>query len=207
MFPLNPLAYRHELAQATDCEALPFARAAGLGEDAGGARAILPAAQFCLNCYPSPNTRPGPLRVGPFFRLHKCNFWQVSANRPDHWNFHFQAVGNALESAAITTIDRGSEPCINQSFSLPRLPCPLRAACRIPRRAALPVRPVARCWQISLTRTSSPVRRLAGLPGLRAAESRSACRPATDAPRGTIPRNRPSGHPARVAFCHARKAR
>ena len=205
MFPPNPLAFRQKLAHRPRRLTLQFAPPDPLRHSANRAQAILPAAQNSLNCYTSPFFWPGPSRVRPFFELHKLNFKRHSANPDARINFRFQAFGNALELASITTIDRGSEPCRNPSFSLLSLHCRLPAACKTRHRAALPAQRAALCWLTFLTRTSSPVLRLADLPVRPPAGSRSACRPATDH-LTAFAVARPSGHSPRVAFCHAPEA-
>ena len=203
MFPRNPLAYWPDFARGRGGAGLAFAWLAGLGDDEHGAQAILPVAQLCLDCYPSPFLWPGPVGVGPLFcPSTRRQFADYDGGR----NFRFQATGNAVESVAITTTDRGRLPCRNHFLSQLCLSFRWPDACRTPRRAAWPVQQLARCWPMCWTRMSSPVRRLAAWRALPPAASKSACRPVTDrlTAAAAQPQSKPSGPRARVAFCHAR---
>lgn len=129
-----------------------------------------------LRCYPSPSLRSGPSQAGPILmrgrRVADC----VSEAR-----YRFQNRDLAVESAAITTNQRGSFPCASRLSSSPFFPRPWPAACRILHRAAWLVPPLARLSPMPWTKTCWPVPRLADLPVSRPAASRSACRPVTRA--------------------------
>ena len=141
---------------------------AGQGQPSPNARSRL--------CYPSPSLRSGPSLAGPIL-VSGRGF--ADCARGARYCFQIPAV--AVESTAITTTSRGSTPCGSRLSSFLFFPRPLPAACRTPRRAASPVRPLARWSPMPWMRTSSPAPLWAVLPGQRPAASKSACRPATRA--------------------------
>lgn len=129
-------------------------------------------------CYPSPSLRSGPSQAGPILM-------RIASVPGDDCVGHnrncFQIRDVAVESAAITTNQRGSTPCASRLSSLLFFPRPWPAACRTRRRAAWPARRLARLSPTLWTKTCWPVRRLAGWLVLPPAASSLACRPATRA--------------------------
>ncbi len=131
------------------------------------------------SCLPSPFLRSGRSLAGP-----TLSGGRAGADFADHFNIRFEIPVIAVESGARTTNQRGSSKCGNPLSSSPSFRPRCLAACRTLHRAAwlvrLPVRPLPMRW----TKTSSPVRHLAVLPGQRPVASNLACRPA---PRATNP--------------------
>lgn len=127
-------------------------------------------------CYPSPSLRSGPSQAGPTLMGRPG-----AADCAGGVKYCFESCDIAVESAAITTNLRGSIQCASRLSSLPFFPPRLPVACRTRRRAAWPVRLQALLSPTRLMKTSSPVRRLAVLPVLQPAASKSAFRPATRA--------------------------
>jgi hypothetical protein len=127
-------------------------------------------------CYPSPSLRSGPSQAGPsLVRMlghADCVSWIKNC---------FETRDIAVESASITTNQRGSNPCASRLSSSPFFPPRLRAVCRIPPRVAWPVLRPVRLSLMRLMKTSLPVPLWADWPELPHAASKSACRPATTA--------------------------
>jgi hypothetical protein len=151
-------------------------------------------------CYPSPSPslRSGPSQAGPFL-VRKA--WHVCASGIRNC---FEMPAIAVESAAITTNLRGSTKCRSRLSSSLFFPRPWPVACRTPRRAAWPVRQLARLSPTPWMKTCSPGPLWAGWLALPLVASRSACRPATRATDltafgrvhltpGTIRADRPGG--------------
>ena len=152
-------------------------------------------------CYPSPSLRSGPSQAGPIL-LRGGSVPGDSCVGP--WRNCFQIRDFAVESAAITTTQRGSTPCasrLSSSLFFPRL---WPAACRTQRRAAWPARRLALLSPTLWTKTCWPARRWAGWRVSPPAASSWACRPATRATdvtasgrvhttSGTIRATRPGG--------------
>jgi hypothetical protein len=124
-------------------------------------------------CYPSPSLRSGPSQAGPFL---VCGVGQVCA-RDVRNCFEMPAI--AVESAAITTNQRGSTKCRSRLSSSLFSPCRSPVACRTRLRAGqLVLRPVS----LSPTRPTATclrVRSLAVSQVWPPAASSLACRPAT----------------------------
>lgn len=136
-----------------------------------------------LRCYPSPSYRSGPSQAGPSLLAGQgC----ADCVRPARNCFQIRSV--AVESAAITTNARGSIQCRSRLSSSPFSPRRLPAVCRTQRLAAWQAQPPARWWPMRSTRTWSPARHLAGLPGSQLAASNWACRPAARATERLIER-------------------
>ena len=93
----------------------------------------------------------------------------------------FEIRDIAVESAAITTNQRGSLSCASRLSFSPFFPCRWPAACRTPRRAVLPVPLRAPLWPMRSTKTSLRVLPSVALPVPQPAGSNWACRPATRA--------------------------
>ena len=164
----------------------------GFAQRLGGvciAFAMVSAARHCLfachwqsghgartqRCYPSPTLRSGPSQAGPILMGGSgddCVGRQKNC-------FQIRAV--AVESSAITTKQRGSTPCASRLSSSLFSLRPWPAACRTRRRAAWPVRRLARLSLTRWTKTCWPAPLLAGWPDLPPVASSWACRPATRA--------------------------
>jgi hypothetical protein len=124
----------------------------------------------------TPSLRSGPSQAGPFPCLGRAGADCVS---PVKICFEFRDI--AVESAAITTNQRGSLPCANRLSFSPFFPLRWPVACRTLHRAVLPVPPLAPLSPTLSMRTSSQVRPSVALRALPPAGSSWACRPATRA--------------------------
>ncbi len=129
-----------------------------------------------LRCYPSPSSRSGPSQAGPILAGRRA-----AADRAPGDRYCFQIPDLAVESAAITTILRGSTQCRSRLSSSLFLSYPWQAACRTPHRAVWPVRPQAPLSPTRPRTTCLPVRLSAALPVSRPAASSLVCRPAARA--------------------------
>jgi hypothetical protein len=126
-------------------------------------------------CYPSPSLRSGPSQAGPTL-VEGCAKVGASGIR-----ICFETRDIAVESAAITTNQRGSPQCRSRLSSLLFFPRPWPVACRTRRRAAWPARQLVRLSPTPLTKTCLPEPHWAGWLALPPVASRSACRRATRA--------------------------
>lgn len=173
MNPRKPLFVRQVFAQAHFWAETGFAPTQCFVQDTaiGGFGPFGPAHH---DCYPFPSSGPDRMSVGPFFS------WQAFADSQDDGIFKFSSARFAVESDVITTTIRGSLTCVKPSFSLPFCPRRLLAACKTPRRAALPVRLLVRRWPTLPTTTPLPALSLAALPVLHRAACRRPSAPATD---------------------------
>ena len=150
--------------------------------------AMIPDARHCLcaaqrqivrdprssSCCPSPSLRSGPSQAGPTLRGRGG-----ASGCAGRVKYCFEIRAIAVESAGITTNARGSFPCASRLSSSLLSPRPLRAACRTPHRAGLPVQQPAHWSPTLLMKTSLPVLPLAAWPVRPPAGSSWACRPAT----------------------------
>jgi hypothetical protein len=144
--------------------------AAGLRQSSRGLRS--------QRCYPSPSLRSGPSQAGPSLvagcRCADCVNWIKNC---------FEIRDIALESASITTNQRGSTKCRSRLSSSLFSPRHLPGACRTQRRAVW-LAPLRVRWSpMHWMKTCWPVPRLADLQVLPPAGSSLACRhvtPATD---------------------------
>ena len=166
--------FRQAFAQGARGGVIGFAMvSAGLHSLQAGSRQLVRG--LCSHrCYPSPSLRSGPSQAGPTL-VRGCG--AVCAGLLKNC---FEIRGVAVESLAITTTTRGSFPCASRLSFSPFSQCRWPAACRTPRRAGWPVPPQARWSLMPLTKTWSRGPHLAALPVPQPAESRSACRRATD---------------------------
>lgn len=205
MNPRKPLSFRQDFAQGGVLRDIAFALRSGFGDaETKGPRIERRPCQT-VDCNPSLRLRSGPNRVGPIF----CR--PVTREIAALWitkNFLFPSTGNALESATIKTPTRGRTSCTRPSPSSPFSPCRLPAAWKTPHRAVWPGLRAGLSSLTPSTATSSPVPSSAALLALRRAASILVRASATDLASGNgrpfTPR--PSGHPARMAFLHVRKA-
>jgi len=123
----------------------------------------------------TPSLRSGPSLAGPTLRDRRWGADCVSGAK-----ISFEMRDIPVESAAITTNQRGSLPCASRlsfSFFCQR---PWLAACRIPHRAGLPVRLPGQSSPMPQRVTSLPVPSLVVLPVPLPAGSSWACRAAAD---------------------------
>jgi hypothetical protein len=123
----------------------------------------------------TPSLRSGPSQAGPTLRDRRSGADCVSVAK-----ICFEMRDIPVESAAITTNQRGSLPCASRlSFSFF---CQRRwpAACRIPHRAGLPVRLLVRSSPMPPRVTFLPVPSSAVLQAPHPAGSSWACRAAAD---------------------------
>jgi hypothetical protein len=118
----------------------------------------------------------GPPNQFPTFQL----FRQRNAEAVNAAIFPCESHSFALDSAAIKN-HGGSSPCTRRLSFSHFLPCRSRAACRIPHRAGLPVRPLAPPSPMRWMKTSLPAPRWAAWPVPQPAALRLACRPARPA--------------------------
>ena len=177
MFPRKPLSFRQQFAQASGLGKAAFAPTRALSQDAGMACETCSSVLAHLDCYPFPSPWPGPLRVRPFFAARR----QSDADAVNDGIFQCSFPADSLDSVAIKTSDRGSQTCVNPSFSLPFSPCRLPAACKTRLRAGLPGPLRAPSSPMRPTTTPSPARSSADLRAQRPARflPRNAVRPAT----------------------------
>lgn len=129
----------------------------------------------------TPFLRSGPSQAGPIFESAPLRAGQKAAAWTGWVNFCFEIAVIAVESPAITTNQRGSVPCVSRLSFSSFSPCRLPVACKTPRRAGLPVPPLAHLSPMRSMRTSSRVPPSVGLLVPPPAGSNSACRPATRA--------------------------
>ena len=209
MNPRKPLSFRQEIAQTRAPSDVGFAKVPDLGNAVFKGAPVPGDPSLVRLRTPSLPLRSGPSGVGPAFR--KTPARETAALRRALWitkNFLFPSTGNAITLISIKTPTRGRTSCTRPSPSSPFSPCRWPAAWKIPQRAVWPALPVGPSLPMHSTATPLPALSSAALPGPLPAASTSVCRPATDlavAPdRSTTPR--PSGHPARMAFLHVRKA-
>jgi hypothetical protein len=177
MFPLNPLAYWQECAQATVASETVFASNRGTG-DADGASAFLQnSAEGGRDCYPFPSDWPGPQKVGPFFsrpgKRRLADLWRGCGIR-------FSTGREPVDSGLRTTNNRGGPTCVKPFLSFPLLPCPWPVACKTLRRVGLLVRQLAQVWPMPLAAMRLQAPLSAALVVLRPVGSMWGCRPAID---------------------------
>lgn len=129
----------------------------------------------------TPSQRSGPSLAGPTLRRLAAGAGRKGADCVSRPSFCFEIRDIAVESAAITTNQRGSLPCASRLSFSPFFPRRWPAACRTPRRAGLPVQLRARLSPMPLMKTSSRVRPLAVLLVPQPAGSSWACRAVTRA--------------------------
>ncbi len=204
MFPRKPLSFRQQFAQASGLGKAAFAPTRALSQDAGMACETCSSVLAHLDCYPFPSPWPGPLRVRPFFAARR----QSDADAVNDGIFQCSFPADSLDSFAIKTSDRGSQTCVNPSFSLPFSPCRLPAACKTRLRAGLPVRRLARLSPMRPAAAPSMARSSAVWPVLPPVASIWACRPATTnnltaASAASPVRQGPTGQTARLALLHS----
>ncbi len=212
MIPLNPLASWRKCAQALWPAEFGFAMGAGFC-DAMKVRAVQPFFCGASDCDPFPSPWPDPSRV----RLFLSGLGRVIAERlPGSQDISFSIRGNALESAAITILKRGSTSCSRLPLSPRRLPlrfCPAASARTATRLQTAPLCAplvVRRQVPLSLTQPAAakPRARLSAHSLAACLVAFRACPLATDCDRrlgGTgIHHKRPSGVAPRMAFLHLR---
>ncbi len=124
----------------------------------------------------TPSLRSGPSQAGPT----PCA-GRTGADCVSPVKICFEIRDIAVESAAITTNQRGSLPCASRLSFLPFSPCRWPVACRTPHRAVLRVPLRVPLWPTLSMKTSSRVPPSVALPALPLAGSSWACRPATRA--------------------------
>ena len=114
MFPPCAPPIRQRLAHASVAVANGFARLVAFAQDGAKALACFADGLFCDDCYPSPYPWPGPLWIRPFFH---GRGWRRIADLVAARSFGFQLPQNAVKSASIKTITRGSVICKNGPLS------------------------------------------------------------------------------------------
>jgi hypothetical protein len=124
----------------------------------------------------TPSLRSGPSQAGPTPCARQKGADCVSAVK-----IRFEICDIAVESAAITTNQRGSLPCANRLSFSPFFPLRWPVACRTLHRVVWPVPPRAPLLPTRSMKTSSRVPPSVALPVPRHAASNWACRPATRA--------------------------
>lgn len=133
------------------------------------------------DCYPFPSPWSGPVWVGPFFQRSKRALGPKGAICVKRRFFRFDFSWLAVESASITTNNRGRiKTCVKQSSFFHCFQCRLLAACRTLRRAVLPVRRLGRRLPILPITARLRVRLSAVWPVRPLAALTWVCRPATD---------------------------
>jgi len=123
-------------------------------------------------CYPSPSLRSGPSQAGPTLSR------RAGADCVSRIRNCFESRVISVESAAITTNQRGSIPCASRLSFSPFFQCHWLAACRTRHRAALLAQRPVRSSPMPPRVTSSPAPSLAVLRVPQAAGSTSGFRPA-----------------------------
>lgn len=208
MFPPAPPAFRQPLAygRAQAASGFDFGRRIA---QSGCRQAAVPRAPACRpDCYPSPFLRSGSAFAGPGLLLR-----QSAADGQGRAFFPFSGEDVAICCQAIKNPTRGSRSCSRRNSSLRLFWQPALPVAWQPRRnAALPAPLSAQPSPMQPTRTSWPVRPLAGLP-VRQAVACPACRPApratddlTAAPARGFPSDKgPSGAAPRMAFSFPRR--
>lgn len=179
----TPLMFWHGFAHGAAVVCTAFAmgamarhcRCAGQWQSGHGTRS--------QRCYPSTSLRSGPSQAGPILMRGSAD------DCVGHYRNCFQIRDVAVESAPITTNQRGSIPCASRLSSSLFSLRPWPAACRTRRRAAWQVRQLARLSPMHWTKTCWLAPRLAGWPGLPPVASSWACRPATRATERLIERS------------------
>ena len=114
MFPPWAPPIWQSLAHAALVDGIGFARLVEFAQDEHNTLAFRVDGLFCDDCYPSPYPWPGPLWVRPSL-LSKIR--RRIADLVGARSFDFQLTQNAVESALIKTINRGSVTCENRPLS------------------------------------------------------------------------------------------
>ena len=117
MVPRKPLANWQSSAHDQNRRRMSFASACGLGEAGSRAADRRLATLVCKDtypdCYPSLTLRLGPKWVEPFFLTRGAALAKIRQGGI----LGFSVRSNAVESAAITTLKRGSHTCVSQFLS------------------------------------------------------------------------------------------
>ena len=114
MFPPWVSAIWQSLAHSPARPGFGFARLVPFAQDIVKTLVCFSDGLFCDDCYPSPYPWPGPLWVRPSL---PGRVWHRFADLVVPRSFGFQLPQNAVESASIKTIIRGSVTCGNRPLS------------------------------------------------------------------------------------------
>lgn len=177
MFPPWATAIRQSLAHGGRPYTNAFASPRRFAQDNPKALACAADGLFCDDCYPSPYPWPGPLWVRPSFmgRLRRRIAYLVAQH-----SFGFHLAPNAVESASIKTIIRGSVTCVNRPLFLWRFASrPFRLVLIMICSAAAWVRWAVQLLPAPSAATWPPVRLLAQALALFATILTSANKPTT----------------------------
>ena len=181
MFPRKGWPRWQQVAHQVDRPDSGFAIAQALGNSIRVADALRVCKDCGQDCYPFPSPWSGPAGVGPFFRklLRAIGHSRAICVRGCFLWFDFAEL--AVESASITTNNRGRiKTCVKRSSFLRFLQLRWLAVCKTRPAVALPGRLPVPHLPILPTTTRLPARLLVVWRGQQPAASTSACRPAID---------------------------